>query len=160
MLAPRTPFGAVERNRLRCAVSDPEPRSRAVTSSTPTPSTGSRTSEDQPSGAQHRDQGPAATSATTSDVPAEATTSDLPTTGAGPAAARSGVREEDAPDPDLAKVAADAERALADAAKEAEKAVAEAHDDGQDAVRKNYDDARRAAEQAYEQSSARTEPQE
>ncbi len=109
-------------------------------------------------------------------------TSDLPTTGgAAPLSTTSGpttptfdhlgfddpgsthgsaTADEDAPDPDIARVAADAERALADAAKEAEKAVAEAHDDGQDAVRKNYDDARRAAEEAYEQSSARTDPQE
>jgi ketosteroid isomerase-like protein len=135
-----------------------------VTSSTPTPSTGPRTSEDQPSGARHRDEGTAATppegpgaAVSASDAGAEATTSDLPTTGA---TAGSTTHDEDAPDPDIARVAADAERALADAAKEAEQAVAEAHDDGQDAVRKNYDDARRAAAQAYEQSSARADPQE
>ena len=138
-----------------------------MTSSTPTPSTGPRTSEDQPSGARHRDEGTAATTSEgpgssgeavrASDAGSEATTSDLPTTGVTTGAT---THDEDAPDPDIARVAADAERALADAAKEAEQAVAEAHDDGQDAVRKNYDDARRAAAQAYEQSSARTDPQE
>jgi hypothetical protein len=143
-----------------------------VTSSTPTPSTGPRTSEDQPSGARHRDEGTAATTpggpgssaeAGTGSHADEAITSDLPTTGgatAGPSPASVTAHDTDAPDPGLARVAADAERALADAAKEAEKAVAEAHDDGQDAVRKNYDDARRAAEEAYEQSSARSDPQE
>jgi ElaB/YqjD/DUF883 family membrane-anchored ribosome-binding protein len=142
-----------------------------VTSSTPAPSTGPRTSEDQPSGARHRDEGTAATTpggpgaaVGASDAGAEATTSDLPTTGASAGSTTAGststTHDEDAPDPDIARVAADAERALADAAKEAEQAVAEAHDDGQDAVRKNYDDARRAAAQAYEQSSARADPQE
>jgi flagellar biosynthesis/type III secretory pathway protein FliH len=103
-----------------------------VTSSTPTPSTGPRTSEDEPSGARHRD----AAVPTTDD----ATVTTPESTG-----------------PDLAASAAEAERALAEAAKAAEQAVAEAHDDGQDAVKKGYDDARRAAEQAYEQSSARAD---
>ena len=125
-----------------------------MTSSTPTPPSGPRTSEDRPSGARHRDGG---ADGSTPEGPGgsvpgtDATSPSLPiTTGQ--------VAEDEGPD--LAQVAAEAERALAAAAKEAEKAVAEAHDDGQDAVRRNYDDARRAAEEAYEQSSARTDPKE
>lgn len=147
--------GRSERNRLRSAAPDTEPRRRAVTSSTPTPSTGPQTSEDQPSAesARHRvdGAGPAA---------GEGTSPGAGSTGSpesGSAAASSAGGATDGVATDLAASAAEAERALAEAAKAAEEAVAEAHDDGQDAVKKGYDDARRAAEQAYEQSSSRAD---
>lgn len=120
-----------------------------MTSSTPTPGTGPRTSEDQAPEARHRDEG----TAETGDAASTAQEPTSPGPG-GPATT------EPEAGPDLAATAAEAERALAAAAKAAEQAVAEAHDDGQDAVKKGFDDARRAAEEAYEQSSSRTDREE